>query len=104
MNYVIIETGGKQFRVVDGSVILVEKLKAQPGESVTFDRVLLASKDGVLQVGNPYLTSLTVCGRVEEQGKHKKLYVFKYKSKSNYRRRTGHRQPFTKVTISIEGL
>ncbi|MCL2547759.1 MAG: 50S ribosomal protein L21 [Symbiobacteriaceae bacterium] len=104
MDYVIIETGGKQFRVSEGAIILVEKLNAEVGDSVVFERVLLASKQGVLQVGNPYLQGITVTGKVQEQGKHKKLYVFKYKAKSNYRRRTGHRQPFTKVSIAISGL
>lgn len=104
MSYVIIETGGKQFRVEHGSVILCEKLNAEVGSTVTFDKVLLASKDGAVSVGNPYLDGVTVTGKVEEQGKHKKVRIFKYKSKSNYRRRMGHRQPFTKVTISISGL
>ena len=103
-NYVIIETGGKQFRVSEGSVILVEKLQAEIGEKVTFDKVLLAQNGGNVRVGNPYLQDITVTGTIDEQGKHKKVHIFKYKAKSNYRRRIGHRQPFTKVTISINGL
>lgn len=104
MNYAIIESGGKQFRVENGCVILVEKLKAEVGTTVTFDRVLLVSKDGVVSVGNPCVSGVTVTGKVEEQGRHKKIDIFKYKAKSNYRRRMGHRQPFTKLTISIVGL
>ena len=104
MNYAIIESGGKQFRVSDGSVILVEKLKAAAGETVLFDKVLLVNRDGVISVGDPYLGEVKVSGRIEEQGRHKKIRIFKYKSKSNYRRRMGHRQPYTKVKISIAGL
>ena len=104
MDYVIIETGGKQFRVSDGSVILVEKLTASEGDTVLFERVILASKDGVVRVGHPFLSDIKVSGKVEEQGKHKKIRVFRYKAKSNHRKRIGHRQPFTKVTISISGL
>ena len=104
MSYAIIETGGKQFKVEHGSVILVEKLKAEVGDTVQFDRIVLANKDGVVLVDPTALQQISISGRVEEQGKHKKIRIFKYKSKSNYRRRMGHRQPFTKVTISITGL
>ena len=104
MDYVIVETGGKQFRVSEGSVILVEKLKADVGSMVIFDRVLLASKEGELRVGNPYLEGIQVSGHIEEQGKHKKIRIFKFRSKANFRRRIGHRQPYTRVTISITGL
>ena len=104
MSYAIIETGGKQFKVEHGSVILVEKLKAEVGETVQFDRIVLANKDGVVLVDPTALQQISISGRVEEQGKHKKIRIFKYKSKSNYRRRMGHRQPYTKVTISITGL
>ena len=104
MNYAIIESGGKQFRVENGSVILVEKLIAEVGETVTFDRVIFVSKDGQISYGSPYLSGFTVTGVVQEQGKHKKVHIFKYKSKSNYRRRSGHRQPFTKVLVSIAGF
>jgi len=104
MNYAIIESGGKQFRVEDGSVILVEKLDAEVGSTVSFERVLLLCQEGKLSVGNPYLKGLQVTGLVQEQGKHKKIRVFKYKAKSNYRRRSGHRQPFTRVCISLAGL
>ncbi|MCL2497609.1 MAG: 50S ribosomal protein L21 [Symbiobacteriaceae bacterium] len=102
MTYAIIESGGKQFRVSDGSVIQVEKLNAAEGDTVTFPHVLLYNRQGEIMLGNPYLNEITVTGTVEEQGKHKKIHIFKYKSKSNYRRRSGHRQPFTKVTISIQ--
>ena len=102
-DYVIIETGGKQFRVSDGSIILVEKLPSEVGSTVTFDKVLLSSKQGSIRVGSPYLNGITVTGKVEEQGRHRKIHVFKYKAKSNYRRRIGHRQAYTKVSIAISG-
>lgn len=97
--YAIIETGGKQYRVSEGDVVFVEKLDAAEGESVQFDRVLTVVKDGDAKFGQPLVAGAKVTGKVVEQGKEKKILVFKYKAKSNYRRRQGHRQPFTKVVI-----
>lgn len=97
--YAIIESGGKQYQVKPGEVIFVEKLPAEAGEVVEFDRVLALNKDGSLQVGTPYVPGAKVVGKVLEQGKQKKILVFKYKAKSNYRRRYGHRQPYTKVLV-----
>lgn len=97
--YAIIETGGKQYRVSEGDELLVEKLDKGEGESVTFDRVLAVVKKGELVVGQPLVSGAKVTAKVVEQGKGKKLLVFKYKAKSNYRRRQGHRQPYTKVLI-----
>ena len=97
--YAIIETGGKQYRVSEGDVILIEKLDVAEGETFAFERVLTVVKDGNVQVGKPYVASAKVSGKVVTHGKGRKILVFKYKAKSNYRRRQGHRQPFTKVVI-----
>ena len=97
--YAIIKTGGKQYKVAEGDVIMVEKLDAEEGAAVTFDEVLTVVKDGTVVVGKPGVEGAKVTGKVEAQGKAKKILVFKYKAKSNYRRRQGHRQPFTKVVI-----
>ena len=97
--YAIIKTGGKQYRVAEGDVITIEKLEATADETVTFDEVLTVVNDGDVKVGTPLVNGAKVTGTVLEQGKAKKILVFKYKAKSNYRRRQGHRQPFTKLTI-----
>ncbi|MDR3562874.1 MAG: 50S ribosomal protein L21 [Negativicutes bacterium] len=97
--YAIIETGGKQYRVSEGDVVFVEKLDVEEGEAVQFDRVLTVVKDGDVTIGKPVITGAKVTGKVMAQGKGKKILVFKYKAKSNYRKRQGHRQPFTKVVI-----
>ncbi|WP_170007806.1 50S ribosomal protein L21 [Bacillus fonticola] len=96
--YAIIETGGKQVKVEEGQTIFVEKLDASAGETVTFDKVLLVGGDNV-KVGSPVVDGATVTAKVEKQGRAKKLVVFKYKAKKNYRRKQGHRQPYTKLTI-----
>nr|WP_092068684.1 50S ribosomal protein L21 [Dendrosporobacter quercicolus]NSL47189.1 50S ribosomal protein L21 [Dendrosporobacter quercicolus DSM 1736]SDL79800.1 large subunit ribosomal protein L21 [Dendrosporobacter quercicolus] len=97
--YAIIETGGKQYRVTEGDVVTVEKIEAGEGETVEFDRVLTVVKDGSVVLGKPVVTGAKVTAKVVAQGKAKKILVFKYKAKSNYRRRQGHRQPFTKLVI-----
>lgn len=97
--YAIIETGGKQYKVQAGDVILVEKLSASEGDSVTFDRVLAVSGDKGLNVGSPLLAGAVVTGKVEKHVKGEKIIVYKYKPKKNYHRKQGHRQPYTKVTI-----
>ncbi len=97
--YAIIKTGGKQYKVAEGDVITVEKLDAQEGDAVTFDEVLTVVNDADVKVGKPLVEGAKVTGKVAGQGKDKKILVFKYKAKSNYRRRQGHRQPYTKVTI-----
>lgn len=97
--YAIIKTGGKQYKVAEGDVILVEKLAAEEGASVVFDQVLTVVNDGDVKVGKPTVEGAKVTAKVEAQGKGKKIRVFKYKAKSNYRKRQGHRQPYTKVTI-----
>lgn len=96
--YAIIETGGKQVKVEEGQSVFVEKLEAETGEAVTFDKVLFVGGDDV-KVGAPYVEGATVAAKVEKQGRQKKVTVFKYKPKKNYHRKQGHRQPYTKVTI-----
>ena len=97
--YAVIETGGKQYRVQEGDIVFVEKLQAEEGETVNFDKILLLSKEGDLQAGKPYVEGVSVEGSVLEQGKAKKIVVFTYKAKKNSKRKLGHRQPFTKVKI-----
>jgi len=97
--YAVIETGGKQVRVEVGQTIYVEKLDANEGENFTFDKVLMVGGES-LQVGNPYLNGVTVEATIEKQGKQKKIIIFKYKPKKKYRRKQGHRQPYTKLTIN----
>jgi large subunit ribosomal protein L21 len=96
--YAIIETGGKQIKVEEGQVIYVEKLGTDQGETVTFDKVLFVGGDNV-KVGSPTVDGATVTGKVEKHGRQKKITVFKYKAKKNYRKKQGHRQPYTKVVI-----
>lgn len=97
--YAIIKTGGKQYRVNEGDVISVEKLAVDSGEAVVFDEVLVVSKNGELQIGAPVVSGAKVEGTVIQQGKEKKVVVFKYKPKKDFRKKQGHRQPFTRVMI-----
>lgn len=97
--YAIIETGGKQYKVQEGDVVFVEKLVAEEGSAVTFDKVLAVSDDGSLNCGNPLVKDATVSAKVLNHGKEKKVIVFKYKPKKGYRKKQGHRQPYTKVQI-----
>ncbi|QUH26072.1 50S ribosomal protein L21 [Serpentinicella alkaliphila] len=97
--YAIIETGGKQYKVQEGDTVFVEKLDVAEGEVVTLENVLAVSKDGSLVIGSPIVAGAKVQAKVEKQGKGKKVVIFKYKSKKDYRRKQGHRQPFTKLVI-----
>ncbi|MGI6319225.1 MAG: 50S ribosomal protein L21 [Dethiobacteria bacterium] len=97
--YAIIETGGKQYRVSEGTICNVEKLDTGIGEEVVFDKVLLIKNEERTEVGSPYLTGRKVSAKVLEHGKGKKIIVFKFKPKKNYRRKKGHRQPFTRILI-----
>ena len=97
--YAIFQTGGKQYRVSEGDAITVEKIAANEGDVVTFDQVLTVVNDADVKVGTPVVEGAKITAKVEKQDKAKKILVFKYKAKSNYRRRQGHRQPFTKLTI-----
>ena len=96
--YAVIETGGKQYRVQEGDVITVEKLNAEAGETVAFDRVLVLGEGKDIKVGAPY-TGDVVTGSVVENGKGQKVIIFKYKAKKDYRKKQGHRQPYTMVKI-----
>lgn len=96
--FAIIETGGKQVKVEEGQTIWVEKLDVNEGDSFTFDQVLFVGGDSV-KVGSPVVEGASVTAKVEKQGRGKKITVFKYKAKKNYKRKQGHRQPFTKLTI-----
>ena len=101
--YAVIETGGKQYRVQEGDVITVEKLDAKAGDKVTFDKVLVLSDGKEMKVGTPYLDA-GVTASVVENGKGKKVIIFKYKAKKDYRKKQGHRQPYTMVKIeSLDG-
>lgn len=91
----VIETGGKQYYVEEGSVIYVEKLDVEAGKKVSFPNVLMVNS----KVGQPYVTGASVEGEVLKHGKNKKIIVYKYNQKKNYRRKQGHRQPYTKVEI-----
>ena len=98
--YAIIESCGKQYKVAQGDVVFFEKLDAEEGKKITFDKVILVSEDGKVQIGNPYVKGVKVEGKVVSHGKAKKIIVFKMKPKKNYRRKQGHRQPYTKVEIT----
>lgn len=98
--YAVIETGGKQYTVKVGDKVRVEKLNAEIGDEITFDKVLLSSNEGDIKVGKPYVDGARVEGKVLDQGKNKKVIVFKYKSKKNERKKKGHRQPFTLVEVT----
>ena len=102
--YAIIETGGKQYKVNEGDIIFVEKLEKNEGETVVFDCVKAISAGEKLEVGAPTVAGAKVTANVLKNGKAKKIYVMKYKSKKNEKKKIGHRQPYTKVQIvSIEG-
>jgi len=97
--YAIIETGGKQYRVQQGDVIYVEKLDVNVGDKVEFSEVLAVGNGSDVTVGAPLVPGVSVFAKVVEQGKGPKIIVFRYKAKSRYRKKNGHRQPFTKVAI-----
>ena len=98
--YAIIESCGKQYKVAEGDVVFFEKLDVEEGKKVTFDKVVLVSEDKKVEVGAPYVKGVKVEGKVVSHGKGKKVLVYKYKAKKNYRRTQGHRQPYTKVEIT----
>lgn len=97
--YAIIETGGKQYRVEEGKTIRVEKLPQEKGDAVIFERVLMIQSGDELHVGKPYLEGGRVEGKVVARGRGRKIIVFKFKAKKNYKRTQGHRQPFSEVMI-----
>ena len=97
--FAVIETGGKQYKVSEGDVIYVEKLNVEDGAEYTFDKVLAISADS-LTLGAPYVEGATVSATVVKSGRGKKIYVLKYKSKKDSKKKIGHRQPYTKVQIT----
>jgi large subunit ribosomal protein L21 len=98
--YAVIKTGGKQYKVSIGDSIYVEKLALDDGASVIFETVLFSDEGENVQIGTPVLAEVKVEGKVVRQAKGKKIVVGKFKSKKNYRRKTGHRQPYTQVEIT----
>ena len=98
--YAIIEACGRQYKVQEGETVFFEKLDAEEGKKVSFDKVVLVSNEGKIQVGNPYVANAKVEGNVVANGKGKKILVFKYKAKKNERRTRGHRQEYSKVEIT----
>ncbi len=98
--HAIIVTGGKQYKVAEGDTLYIEKLNNEAGETITFDQVLAVIDGETATFGAPVVEGATVTANVVKNGKGKKVLVFKYKAKKNYRRRQGHRQPYTKVEIT----
>ena len=97
--YAVLTTGGKQYRVQEGDVLFVEKLNAEVDSTVELTEVLAVATDGEIKVGAPVVEGAKVVAKVLAQGKAKKVVVFKYKRKKDYRRKNGHRQPYTKIVI-----
>ncbi len=97
--YAVVQTGGKQYRVAVGDRIAVERLEAEPGAEITLDRVLLIEQDGDVKIGTPVVEGAKVIANVDAQAKGKKLIIFKMRPKKRYRRKTGHRQQITQLTI-----
>jgi len=101
--YAIVNTGGKQYKIQQGDVLRVEKIPGEVGSPVSFDKVLMFSDGENVNIGRPVLDNVAVKGHIVEQGKDKKIIVFKYKKRKRYRRKLGHRQQYTEIKIdSIE--
>ncbi len=98
--HAIIVTGGKQYKVAEGDVLFIEKLEAEADQTITFDRVLAVIDGDNATIGTPVVEGAKVDAKVLKNGKGKKIMIFKYNSKKGYRKRQGHRQPYTKVEIS----
>ncbi|CDE05570.1 50S ribosomal protein L21 [Anaerotruncus sp. CAG:390] len=102
--FAVIETGGKQYKVSEGDIVFIEKLSNEEGSEVVFENVKALSAEDGLKVGTPVVAGARVTANVLKNGKGPKIYVFKYKSKKNEKKKIGHRQPYTKVQITkIEG-
>lgn len=102
--YAIIQTGGKQYKVTEGEMIKVEKLEAEAGDKITLDQVLMLKDDNGSRIGNPLVPGAKIKAEVVEQGRGKKITVYKYKKRKNQRKKQGHRQAYTKLLIeTIEG-
>jgi large subunit ribosomal protein L21 len=100
--YAVVNTGGKQYKVQQGETLRIEKIPGEVGSSVTFDKVLMVADGENIRVGQPVLENVAVQAQIVEQDKAKKILVFKYKRRKRYRRKNGHRQPFT--AIRIDGI
>jgi large subunit ribosomal protein L21 len=98
--YAVIKTGGKQYRVAQGDKLRVEKLPGNVGDAVTLDQVLLVGGDDALKIGTPILAGATVTAKIVAQNRAKKIIVFKFRRRKNYRRKNGHRQPYTALEIT----
>ena len=98
--FAVIQTGGKQYKVSEGKKLRVEKLEAEEGKSVVFDKVLLVNDEKSTKIGTPYVEGAKVEARVLDQGRAKKIIVFRYHAKTRYRKKKGHRQPFTQVEVT----
>ncbi len=103
--YALIQTGGKQYKVSEGTIVKIEKVAGEAGGNVVLDQVLMINdENGGVKIGNPVLENATVTARILDQGRSKKIIVYKYKKRKNYRRKQGHRQPYTRLLIEkIEG-
>lgn len=102
--YAVIQTGGKQYKVAEGEILKVEKLAGAAGDKLTLDQVLMVQDDNGIRIGAPIVKDATVTVEVIEQGRGKKITVYKYKKRKNYRRKQGHRQAYTKIKVEkIEG-
>lgn len=97
--YAIIKTGGKQYRVQEGDTLFIEKLDVEADQTIDFEEVLAVSGDNGLKVGTPRVEGAKVSAKVIENGKGKKIIIYKYKAKKDYRKKQGHRQPYTKVKV-----
>jgi len=99
MNFAVIETGGKQYKVSPGQKLKIEKIEGELGANLNFDKVLLLAENENVKIGAPYIEGAKVEAKILKQGREKKKIVFKYHSKTRYRKKKGHRQPFTEVQI-----
>ena len=99
MAFAIIQTGGKQYKVSSGAKLKIEKLNVQTGDSVAFDKILLTADGEDIKIGTPYIEGAKIEGKILKQGRDKKKIVFRYHSKTRYRKKKGHRQDYTEVKI-----
>ena len=97
--YAVVAAGGKQYKVIEGDVLRVEKIAGEVGDQVSFDQVLMVGEGEDVRIGRPVVDGVLVKGKIVEQGKNKKIIVFKFKRRKRYRRKQGHRQPFTAIKI-----
>ena len=102
--YAVIKTGGKQYRVTEGQKVRVEKLAGDPGKEITFSEVLMLGGEGTAKIGQPLVGGASVSAKIATQDRADKITIFKFRRRKNYRRKNGHRQPFTDIVItSIKG-